>query len=84
MIRGHCLLSSVEDDKHFAEWIGRINALPNYLIEQACDATVPLGMITQIEADAAKAFLKHRKQKIRDIVTKNQTAFIAIKTWSLI
>src|SRR5258708_5378731 len=38
----HCLLDSIQNDSHFKEWIDRIKGLPNYLIDMACDATLPL------------------------------------------
>ncbi len=84
LIGGHCLLAFILNDKHFGEWISRINSLPDYLIDQACEATVPLGMITTAEALSAQSFLKHRRQNIKNIVTKNQTAFTAVTSWTLI
>lgn len=81
--RRHCLLDSINNDGHFGEWIDRIRNLPNYLIDNACDATVPLGMITAAEAAAAKAFLKHRKSEIKSLVNANRPEFRAITQWSL-
>jgi hypothetical protein len=80
----HCLLSSIGRDAFFPEWIDRIRNLPNYLIDQACDATVPLNMITVAEAAAAKDFLKFRKSEIETIIRANKVAFQGIAQWSLL
>jgi len=84
VITDHCLLKSVSSDRFFNEWISRIAGLLDYLIEHACEATVPLGMITTAEARVAKEFLKYRKEQIKSIVTKNKREFTGIKTWSLL
>jgi hypothetical protein len=83
-VGNHCILSAVRNDDHFGEWISRINALPNYLIDLVCDATVPLGMITTAEATAAKDFLKHRRTEIEAIIRANKSEFVAISQWSLL
>jgi hypothetical protein len=80
----HCLLDSISSDTFFSEWIERIKVLPNYLIEQVCEATVPLGMITKEEAEVAKKFLKYRKERVKNNLKDNQKEFKAISSWSLI
>jgi hypothetical protein len=82
--RRHCLLSAIKRDFFFREWIDRIKGLPNYLIDQACDATVPLNMITAGEALAAKDFLKYRKSEIETIIKAHKLEFTAISQWSLL
>jgi hypothetical protein len=83
-IRRHCLLDHISTDVFFREWADRIRDLPNYLIEQSCGATVPLGMITADESEAATQFLKHRKKQIENILKNNTKEFTAIPSWSLI
>lgn len=83
-IGGHCLLKAIRKDDHFAEWIERIKALPNYLIDQVCNVTVPYGMITSAEAAAAKDFLKHRRTEIENIIKANKSEFAGISTWRLL
>lgn len=83
-IGGHCLLTAITRDAHFPEWISRIASLPDYLIDDACDATVPWSMITVAEATEAKRFLKQRRSEIETIVKANKPAFTAISQWSLL
>jgi hypothetical protein len=80
----HCLLDAIKNDSHFREWLGRISSLPNYLIDGACDATVPLGMITALEARTAKDFLKRRKNEIETLISANKVEFTSISQWSLV
>ncbi|MGO8766192.1 MAG: HipA family kinase [Limisphaerales bacterium] len=82
--RRHCLLDAISTDKFFQEWMARIEGLPNYLIDHACEATVPLGMISVTESVVAKQFLKHRKEKIKEIVKSNKKEFTKISDWSLV
>jgi len=77
-------LDSIRSDDFFKEWLGRIKGLPNYLIEQACGATVPLGMITAAEAGVVKTFLMNRKVQIEKILKDNQKQFHSILSWKLI
>jgi len=81
--RRHCLLGTINNDQFFKEWIDRINGLPDYLIDQVCEATVPLNMISGAEAAEAKAFLKYRKAEISKIIERNKAEFTAIPQWSL-
>jgi hypothetical protein len=81
--RRHCLLNALTGDAHFSEWIGRIKALPDYLIDSVCDATVPMGFITAAEASAAKDFLKTRKNGLEGLISANRREFASISQWSL-
>jgi hypothetical protein len=80
----HCLLDTIATDSFFKEWIDRIRGLPNYLIDSACDATVPLNMINGAEASEAKTFLNHRKGQIETIIKANKSEFTSIPQWSLV
>jgi hypothetical protein len=80
----HCLLKAIPSDSHFGLWIDRIARLPDYLIDEVCDATVPLKMITLSEAAGAKEFLKQRRHKIKTLVEQNKKEFIAVSQWSFL
>lgn len=79
----HCLLEHLSSNKFFRKWYDRINGLPKYLIDDACDSTVPLGMISAAEAEAAKVFLTHRKASIEELVKANKPEFKGIQQWDL-
>ncbi len=79
-----CLLDYLDDPKLFEDWYLRIEGLPDYLLKDACDATVSLGMITQADADAAFDFLKYRRRNIRELVKNYRSEFSAIQQWPLI
>jgi len=78
----HCLLDVVSTDDYFGEWIGRLAALPNYLIDGLCNDATETGVSTA-EAEEAARFLKHRRASMRSIIKDSQAEFRGIKTWSL-
>lgn len=79
----HCLLEKMATDRFFQKWYDRISAVPNYLIDDVCDGTVDLDMITAEEAVAAKEFLIYRRNRIRGLVDANRNEFPTINQWSM-
>lgn len=79
----HCLLDRVQSDEHFEEWIQRIEALPDYLIDDACDKASGSG-ISDGEVMTARAFLKGRRRNLRTLIHQNRGEFKAISTWRLV
>jgi hypothetical protein len=79
----HCLLNELKTDDYFSKWIGRISAVPDYLIDDVCNGIVDLGMITADEATAAKAFLINRRNNIGKMVNSNRAEFSGISQWRL-
>jgi hypothetical protein len=77
----HCLLDHVASAELFNPWLGRIAALPDFLIDEACAAVIGLP-ITPAEAAAAARFLKHRRDHLRMIVAAKQAQFVAVTDWS--
>jgi hypothetical protein len=77
----HCLLDLVPSAKLFAPWVERIAAVPDFLIDDLCDAVVGCP-ITTAEAAAAKRFLKHRRSNLKSIIQAKQAQFVAVNDWS--
>jgi hypothetical protein len=78
----HCLLDQVDTDVHFGRRIERIRQIPNYVIEDLCSELPGLGC-TKPEAVAAEDFLKHRREKLSQIVEENKSQFSGIRSWRL-
>lgn len=79
----HCLLDKLTTDSHFAVWLERIRALPDYLLDAACEGAVGHGVVVE-EARAASAFLKHRRDHLEGILKAHRDQFRAILTWRLV
>lgn len=77
-----CLLAALKDDRHFDKWLCRIEAIPEFVIDDLVGAAKDLGCSTA-EGDSLGAFLKVRRSNIRRIIQNNQAAFSGIAQWSL-
>jgi hypothetical protein len=78
----HCLLDGVDADTHFAHWLDRIQATPDFFIEEVCRDAQPYGL-TSLEVNTAVGFLKHRRDNLRSIISGHRAEFSAIQAWSL-
>ena len=78
----HCLLDVIDTDVHFDHWLKRIEAMPDFLIEDICRDAMPYGLNLE-ETNAAIGFLKTRRDTMRKLINDNRTEFTAIKQWSL-
>ena len=74
----HCLIDKLNTDSFFHKWCDRIVSVPDYLIEDVCNGTVDMKMITTQEASAAKNFLIRRRNNIRALVDSNHGEFSGI------
>lgn len=79
----HCLLDAIDTDTHLYKWVDRIQAVPDYFIEDVCQDAQP-GGLTPAEIAAAILFLKQRRDHLRDILNAHHAEFTAIKGWSLL
>jgi len=79
----HCLLQHIATDVHFAEWRKRIQAIPDFFIEDAVHHVQGLGM-TSDEGVAVLEFLEHRRDHIADLISAHKNAFTSLKQWSLL
>lgn len=77
----HCLLDAIRDDVWFGEWVARIGAVPDFLLDDLCREVLPCG-ITSAEAVAAADFLKHRRDNLAALVAANRPEFSSITLWS--
>lgn len=77
-----CLLSALTNDLHFDKWLGRIEAIPDFVIDDLVAAAKELGC-TGGEGDSLAAFLKDRRSNVRQIIQAHQASFPGITQWSL-
>ncbi len=77
-----CLMAALTDDRHFDKWLSRIEAIPEFVIDDLVGVAKGLGC-TDVEGGSLSAFLKARRSNIRRIVQNNQAAFSGIAQWSL-
>lgn len=78
-----CLLDHLKTADHLNKWVSRVEAIPDFFIEEVCGEAVGLG-ITDAEAIAATDFLKDRRNNLRRILAQNQKEFRGITNWSLL
>jgi hypothetical protein len=67
---------------YFDKWLERIEALPDFFIEERCQEMVGLGANAQ-EGESAIDFLKYRRDNIRGILNNHRLEFRGISQWSL-
>jgi len=79
----HCMLDVLKDEIWFSEWIGRIKALPDYAIDDLCTDMRDMGFASDVEAVALRQFLKHRRNRIGELVFNNRNEFTGITQTAL-
>lgn len=79
----HCLLDVINTDTHFYKWVDRVQAVPDYFIEEVCQDAQPYGL-TAADVSAAISFLKQRRDRLLPIMKAHHAEFTAIKSWSLL
>lgn len=78
----HCLIDVLPTQDHFAPWIERIKATPDFFIESVCQDALPYG-ISEQEKDIAVRFLKHRRSTLEQLIDGHRNEFKAINSWPL-
>jgi hypothetical protein len=78
----HCFIDELNTAAHFGKWLERIRQIPDWFVGEICRQVRGLG-VTQLEAEAAMSFLRHRKTQIRSLVTSNKAAFSGVRNWGL-
>jgi len=78
----HCLLNCVTSDDHFDKWVKRIEAIPDFLIDDLCDEAVSLG-VNRIESEEAKRFLRTRRDNLQEIIESHKEEFTGIAQWRM-
>jgi hypothetical protein len=76
----HCLLDHLATDEHLAKWEKRVRDLPGWFIDETCNGAIDLG-VTATEAQEAAAFIKRRRDNLRNIIDGNHAEFAAIRQW---
>jgi hypothetical protein len=71
----HCLLDRIRSTARFAFWFQRIRELPDYVLSDAVDRAVSLGLVGGAEAMAALSFLRYRQENLPAIVTNGRAEF---------
>ena len=70
----HCLLKILRTQEHFNKWIGRIEVLPDFLINDVCRQAVDYGIAFD-EMSAAIDFLKYRRQHFIQLLDNHENLF---------
>jgi hypothetical protein len=78
----HCLLDRIQSVDYFDEWFRRIGSIPDFFIAEVCAETVNLG-VNQAEAEAARDFIIHRRDKLKELVESDKDKFSNVGQWSL-
>jgi hypothetical protein len=76
----HCFLDEIKTANHFPQWADRIRQIPVWFIKDVCSESVGLG-ITSAYAEVAFDFLRHRAQRIGQLILKNKAEFPLVKDW---
>ena len=77
----HCLLDQISSDQHFDKWLRRVEGLPAFVVEDACDDAQVLGLSVAARS-AVSTFLMYRRDHIRDMVEASRAEFTAVKLWT--
>lgn len=76
----HCLIDQIDDFYLFKKWTDRINGLPAFQIEDACNQALELGIIDPGERDSVLDFLLRRRNLLGEMLLKNWEAFTSVTT----
>jgi hypothetical protein len=79
----HCLLDPVPTDTYFDKWVGRIQKIPDFFIEDVCQSTVTYGL-SGSEVSEVISFLQYRRDNILQIIDQHRAEFTNITQWRLI
>lgn len=79
----HCLLDLLDTGDHFGKWVARIEAIPDFFIDDTVREVRDAG-ITAAEEAAATTFLRVRRSTIWDVVKANTHEFKAVMAWPLL
>jgi hypothetical protein len=77
---GHCLLPYIDTAEHFEFWINRIEDVPQWLFNDACDMAVETG-IGKDDAARAAEFLYLRSRRLERIISMERRSFTSITVW---
>jgi hypothetical protein len=79
----HCLLDKLTSDAAMPQWIERIKAVPDFMIENLCKELM-LHLHTHVQPDECAVlqdFLRLRRDTIGDIIAQHKEEFSSIKAW---
>ena len=79
-------LDLVDDDKALLEWVRRVETIPDWVIDDACESLARLPSQTNVDlglAHALATWLKDRRGRIRGLIAVHRKEFPSIKTWSM-
>lgn len=78
-----CLLEHLKTADFLDKWVGRVEKIPDFFIEDVCGEAVGLG-IDHAEAMAATDFQKDRRDNLRKILAQNKQEFRGTTNRSLL
>lgn len=78
------LVDAICDAQVVLDWVGRVEQLPDYIIEDACRLATLAGLnVDRALADRLAAWLNARKLVVRDMIERNRAEFSAISAWPM-
>lgn len=78
----HCLLDKLETSEYFDKWVRRVEALPDFYVEEVCQEAGTLGLDAS-EVAAVIDFIKYRRDNIKTIIANHKDQFRGIRQWDL-
>jgi hypothetical protein len=73
-IGGHCLASEVSTEDGLESWLGRIELIPDFFLEEMVEAASTVGLPAVYKSDAF-AFIKNRRNDLCNIVNNHKGVF---------
>lgn len=83
LAENHCLISEITTDEYFPDWIGKIQSIPHWFIEDVCFSVRTKGF-DKNTAKAATKFLSWRSRHIDSLIKKHRDQFTSIQHWERI
>lgn len=80
----HCLIDVISDESLFGEWISRVRAIPNFILDDICNEMRDVNFINDAEAVKLRTFLRHRRDRLPELIRDNKGEFNGIKQWGLL
>ena len=79
----HCLVGLLDNIECMREWVGRVQSIPDWFIEDVCEEMWKVS-ITRPECDYLKDFLKRRRDNLGKLILEHKNRFPQIPEWPLI
>jgi len=79
----NCLMEVASSSDYFETWLQKIMTIPDWFLDDVCEEAMGIPA-TRDEVDVAKAFLKDRKRRLRELLKGHKNQFPGIRQWRLL